>query len=104
MEFNFTSSGTASITINGGTPTSFTVYRNATNSAGTAYRNFGDFTKSDDCNFDTTGVGTGQIAGYAYVRAYVFAYGLDSTSLNTVVSRPSLLTDGAIALTKGNSS
>jgi len=102
VEFNLTSSGAASITMNGGTPTSFTVRRTAKNSAG-EYRNFGDFTKGDDCNFDATGIGAGQVANYAWVRAYVFAYGLDSSSFDTVVSKPSLLTYGAIALTKGAS-
>lgn len=103
VTFTLDATGTGNVMVNSATTETFTVRRNTYNSSGSDYRNFGDFTKGDDCNFTTTGVGTSQVASYAYVKAYVFAYGLDSNSLDTVVSRPSLLTEGAIALTKGTS-
>jgi hypothetical protein len=87
----------------GSSSSSFTVRRNAYDSSGNAYRTFGDFTKSSDCNYDATGGNSHASVSYAFVRAYAFAYGLNSSSLNTVVSRPSLLTNGAIQLTKGSS-
>jgi hypothetical protein len=100
VTFTLDATGTGNVMVNSATTETFTVRRNAYNSAGSAYRNFSDFTKGDDCNYTTTSATDPDLA---YVRAYVFAYGLDSSSLDTVVSRPSLLTDGAIALTKGAS-
>jgi hypothetical protein len=98
--FTLDTTGTGTVLVNSATSETFTVRRNCYNSAGTDYRNFGDFTKGDDCNYTTT---SATDPSYAYVRAYVFAYGLDTSSLDTVVSRPSLLTNGAIPLTKGSS-
>lgn len=95
--------GTASIQVDGSTTESFYARRNATNSSTGVYRTFGDFTKDDDCDFTSTGVAAGSKASYAYVMAYVFAYGIDSNTLDTVVSRPSALTSGAIVLTASSS-
>lgn len=101
--FTLDSSGSAAIIVNSDSsdPRSktFSVRRNTLNSAGSDYRNFGDFTEGDDCDYTTY---DNADPDYAYVEAYVFAYGLDD-SLNTVVSRPSLLTNGAVLLTKSGS-
>jgi hypothetical protein len=103
VQLSLDSSGLGYLFVGGSLNGSFTVRRNAYDSSGNAYRNFGDFTKGDDCNYEATGGTSNSSVGYAFVRAYAFAYGLNSSSLNTVVSRPSLLTNGAIPLTKGSS-
>lgn len=102
-QFSLDTNGLGYLFVGGSLSGSFTVRRNAYDSSGSSYRSFGDFTKGSDCNYDATGGNSNSSVSYAFVRAYAFAYGLNSSSLNTVVSRPSLLTNGAIPLTKGSS-
>ncbi len=102
--FTLDQTGTAVIQVNGSTTENFYARRNSTNSSTGVYRTFGDFTKDDDCDFTSTGVAASAKAAYAYVQAYVFAYGVNSATLDTVVSTPKRLTSGAIALTASSSS
>ncbi len=94
-EFALTAAGYGTIAIDGSLAKNLLIRRNSYDSAGKAYRNFGDFKKDSDCLFEK-GLDP---ADYAYVQAYVFAYGLDA-NFKPLISRPTMLTNGAIALTK----
>jgi hypothetical protein len=103
VQLSLDANGLGYLFVGGSLYSTFTVRRNAYDSSGSAYRTFGDFTKGSDCNYEATGGTTSASVSNAFVKAYVFAYGLNSSNLNTVVSRPSLLTNGAVPLTKGSS-